>query len=321
MMRRWSWIGSCSHAAPRLTSLALFALVLTSCAQEDPDPVITPLALAAQQCGSVIGCGCPFAAGLDIEACTDSASSSIDSIANAAEAAGLLYDADCAARQAEWFDELGCSIQNDELLLTATCALTCPLYHGYVGPGEACTVVAQRATNCAAGLDCVGGICQDVCNNWRLAEGATCYDPINPPTGTCVTGTHCDIGQTDRCIPTPGRGEPCPGNVCGEGDFCNNFAAAGATCEAIKAVGEPCLETAACATGYCTNNLCAPYPTIGQSCTGECADDLYCQAGICTVKQSAGQSCDFDLPCASGLSCDGTVCVQGQPLICGGVGF
>jgi hypothetical protein len=309
MLRRWSCISSL---------LALWSVALSGCADDDPDPVITPTALAAQQCAQVIGCSCSFGVNLDVEACIDQLSSSVDQVANAAEAAGLLYDADCAARQVAWYEELGCAIQNDELLLGAACSLNCPLYHGYVGPGEACAVIATRATTCAAGLDCVGGTCQDICNNWRLAEGALCYDPINPPTGSCLTGTHCDVGQTNRCIPTPARGEPCPGNVCGEGDFCNTLAQPAAICEGIKSVGDSCLQASACATGYCINSVCAPYPTIGESCSGECRDDLYCQAGICTVKQQVGQSCGFDLPCALGLTCNGSVCEQGQPLVCGG---
>lgn len=309
MMRRLSGL---------VSVLALCAIALSGCAEEEPEPVITPVALIAQQCAQVISCGCGLGSNADVQACIDSLSGSVDNVANAAEAAGLVYDADCAARQVAFYEELGCSIQNDELVLGASCALSCQLYHGYVGPGEECTVIADRASTCAAGLDCVGGICQDVCNNWRLAEGATCYDPIDPPTGSCVTGTHCDIGQTNRCIPTPKRGEPCPGNVCGEGDFCNTVAQPQAICEGIKAVGEPCLEAGACATGYCINSLCAPYPNVGEPCSGECRDDLFCLGGICAVKQNLGQTCGFDLPCASGLTCNGTVCEQGQPLVCGG---
>jgi hypothetical protein len=311
MMRRWSCIGS---------FLILCAL---GCAEETSEPVVTPIGLVAQQCATVIACSCPFGIN-DVQQCVDGASGSVEQLANAAEAAGLEYDADCAARQVAFYEELGCKLQDDtllqdfELAAEATCALSCQLYHGYVGPGEECQSIDSRASNCAAGLQCNGGFCADTCNNWRLAEGATCYDPVNPVTGLCVTGTHCDLDETFRCIPTPQRGQPCPDNVCLEGDFCNNFGAAGATCDAINEVGQPCLEAAACSTGYCINGSCAPYPNIGEPCSGECRDDLYCQAGVCTVKQSFGQSCDFDLPCASGLLCSGNTCQQGQPLVCGG---
>jgi hypothetical protein len=309
MSSRASWIGPV---------LAFLALALPGCNEgEEAEPVINPVGLAAQQCAQLVQCNCGFTN--DVQACTEQLSSSFDSLTSAVEAAGLEYDADCAARQSMWIDELGCSIQNDELLAEATCALNCPLYHGYVGPGEACSVIAERATTCAAGLDCVGGICQDICNNWRLAEGATCYDPVNPPTGTCVTGTHCDLNVTNRCVPTPQRDEPCPGGVCLEGDFCNVDLQPEALCQALGAVGDPCLSGSACVTGSCENNLCAPYPTIGESCFDMCEGDLYCQAGLCTVKQSLGQSCDtFSLPCASGLVCNGSVCEPGQPLACFG---
>jgi hypothetical protein len=289
---------------------------------ETEEKVVTPSGLAAQQCAQLAKCNCGI--GNDQEAqqaCVDSFSQNLDSTANAADAAGLEYDADCAARQVEWIDEVGCAIQADDLLLEANCALNCPLYHGYVGPGEDCQVVAPRASNCAAGLECVNGICEDICNNWRLAEGATCFDSINPPTGTCVSGTHCDVGDTNRCIPTPARGEPCPGNVCMEGDWCNQTAGPEGVCEALGAVGAPCLQASACETGYCVDDRCAPYPGIGEPCTGECAEDLFCQSGSCTVKQSLGQSCDFGLPCSEGLVCDGGMCTQGQPLACSGFFF
>jgi hypothetical protein len=312
MMRRGSCIGS---------FLLLFAL---GCAEESSEPVVTPIGLVAQQCATVISCGCPFGI-TDVEQCVDGASYSVEQLATMAEAAGLEYDADCAARQVEFFDELGCTLLDDtlqqdpELAGEYSCALSCQLYHGYVGPGEECVSLDSRASNCAAGLQCNNGICQDTCNNWRLAEGATCYDPVNPVTGICVTGTHCDLDETQRCIPTPQAGELCPDNICREGDFCNAFGAAGPTCESIKEVGQPCLESNACSTGYCINSLCAQYPNIGESCSGECRDDLYCNGGVCTVKQSFGQSCDgFTLPCASGLYCNGNVCQQGQPLVCGG---
>src|SRR5690606_40456492 len=140
-----------------------------------------PVAWVAQQGTQVIGWSCAVVTPDAIQACIDSLSGSVESTAKAAEAAGLQYDAECAARQVAFYEELGCAIQADELLLGASCALNCPLYYGYVGPGEECQVIAPRASTCAAGLDCVNGICQDICNNWRLAEGATCYDPVNPP--------------------------------------------------------------------------------------------------------------------------------------------
>jgi hypothetical protein len=317
MSRRASWIGL------SFTSWALVALgplALPGCNDgEESEPVITPRGLAAQQCAQLVQCNCGV--GNDVEGCTASLSSNLDSVASAAEAAGLEYDADCAARQSAWIEELGCAVQEDDLLADASCALNCPLYHGYVGPGEPCTIIADRATTCAAGLECLNGICEDVCNNWRLAEGATCYDPVNQPTGTCVTGTHCDVGVTNRCIPTPQRDEPCPGGVCREGDFCNTLAQPEAICQAIGGVGDPCLSDSACETGSCGDNVCASYPTLGEFCSDMCAEDLYCQGGVCTVKQRLGQSCDFSLPCASGLSCNGSVCEQGQPLACFGAFF
>ena len=310
-----------SWMAPSLG--ACLALAFLACAQDDDgeEKIIAPGGLAAQQCSAVVGCGCGLQ--VDVETCAEGLSQNYDSTREAAEAVGLEYDNDCAQRQAAWMEEIGCAIEADELLGQAGCALNCPLYHGWAGPGEECQVIAPRATTCAPGLDCVGGLCEDVCNNWRLAEGATCWDPDQQLmlAGTCVEGTHCDVGDTNRCVVTPMRGEPCPDGTCLEGDWCNPEALPDPRCEAIVGVGQACPTNQACETGYCIDDLCAPYPGMGEPCTGECAGDLYCQSGTCTVKQGLGQSCDGGLPCASGLSCDGDVCVEGQPLVCFGASF
>jgi hypothetical protein len=256
---------------------------------------------------------CDCAAGIDQAACTEALLPTLDAIRDAAVDAGLEYDADCAERQADWVGELGCAIPTLELFQQASCALNCPLYHGDAGPGEACQIVANRATSCAAGLDCVVGVCEDVCFNWRLSEGALCVGT----TGVCVTGTHCNFGDTNRCVPTPELGEPCPENICLEFEWCNQAVLPEATCDSIGTVGDTCQSTQACDTGYCTNNVCAAYPIVGEPCSDQCAGDLYCQAGICTVKQGNGQVCDeFNLPCASNLSCTGDVCGPGQPFVC-----
>jgi hypothetical protein len=306
MPRRLAWIAPSFVA---IVSVVLVGALAPGCAEDEPeDKVVSPGGLAAQQCAQLVACNCGV--GGDAEACTDSLAAQYENDRMQAEAAGLEYDADCASRQVDWIDEVGCAIQADDLIATASCALNCPLWHGYAGPGENCSVVANRATTCAAGLDCVGGICMDICANWRLAEGALCYDPVNPPTGVCVSGTHCDINNTNRCIPTPGRGEPCPNNVCMEGDWCDTSVLPEAICTAVGGVGAACDDDDACET--------APYPGIGESCSGECAGDLYCQSGTCTVKQALGQSCDFNLPCSEGLVCNGNVCEVGQPLVCFG---
>src|SRR5262245_53492855 len=103
MLRRWSCIGS---------FLLLCAL---GCAEESSEPVVTPIGLIAQQCATVISCGCPVGIN-DVEQCVDGASYSVEQLANNAEAAGLEYDGDCAARQVEFYDELGCKLLDDTLL-------------------------------------------------------------------------------------------------------------------------------------------------------------------------------------------------------------
>lgn len=273
--------------------------------------------LVGQRCSLIYNCNCveenPEV--LDnAQQCREQALDGLEPDKQAAEAAGLEFDEACAEREAEFWSSVGCGWPEDEDYFSINCVIDCPLWYGDVGPGEECLQIANRATNCAQGLECVGGFCQDSCNTWRLAEGAKCYDAANPPTGTCVTGTFCDVGDTDRCQPTPTAGEPCPKGVCDGELWCNQYAEPEAICQTLGAVGTQCDSDQGCQTGYCIGGRCAPLPEAGESCNGECAGDLFCD-GVCTVPQSEGQSCG-SLPCAADLVCENGVCTQGYPWVC-----
>lgn len=274
--------------------------------------------IVGQHCSLAVNCGCAQGDPEDLDSAAQCRESELDRIEpdkEAAEAAGLEFDEECAARESEFWSALGCGAPEDADFGDVFCAIDCPLWHGKVGPGEDCIQVADRATNCAQGLDCIGGICQDQCNNWRLAEGAKCYDAANPPTGTCVAGTFCDVGDTDRCQPTPSAGEPCPKGACDEDLWCNPYAEPEPRCETLGAVGSLCDSDQGCVSGYCIDSRCAPLPAAGEYCNGECSGDLYCENGVCTVPQAEGQSC-ASLPCGDGLACVDGVCQSGYPWVC-----
>ena len=311
MMRTWG-----------VSFFALVALVgLGSCLETDSSGGSpTPEGLVNQQCSLAVNCSCEGGNQFEsVEQCTNSVLPSYDNEKEAAEQAGLEYDEDCATRQFEFMDEIGCGYFTDELLSELTCALNCSLYHGYVGPGEACVQYGSRSTDCAQGLECVGGVCADNCNNWRLAEGATCYDAADQPTGTCVTGTFCDIGDTNKCVALPGQGDPCPAGACEEDLWCNNYDEPEPFCDVMVGINRECPTDAACESGYCIGGTCAPLPNSGEPCSGECAGDLFCSSGTCSIKQQEGQACQgSSLPCAEGLACVGDVCMRAQPWVCPG---
>jgi hypothetical protein len=302
-------------------ALGVFGLLgLSSCAELDSSGGGVSLQnLAAQMCNLSFGCNCdnppPYA---NQQECTDVQMETYDQIRDEAKAAGLEYDAVCAEKQFDWLAEIGCGYPTEEQLDTWGCAFGCQLYHGDDGPGEACIVVTSRASTCAQGLECENGFCEDRCGNWRLAEGATCYNPSEPVTGLCVTGTFCDANGTNRCTATPAAGDPCSQGACVEDHWCNPGADLEPTCEEVGGIGALCEYPQACSTGYCIDERCAPLPELGEPCSGECGSDLFCQSGVCTVKQGKGQSCDYDLPCASHLWCAGDVCEDAPSLACGG---
>jgi hypothetical protein len=306
-----------------LSSIAVVAGLLGSsaCVQVDDSGGAPSLAaLATEACQLLVGCCGNAGSYDDVKACTDARKEQYEADRQIAVEQGLEYDAACATRFYDWMQGVGCDVNNEEAAAAILCALGCELFHGDLGPGEACQSVVPRGSNCASGLWCVGGTCQDNgCGMWRLAEGATCYDPADPVTGTCVVGTYCELGGSNRCVVTPKAGEPCPQGVCEEGHFCDNYDVVEGLCRRLGAVGEMCLVAEGCETGYCTDDRFAAYPGVGEPCSGECAGDLYCQQGVCAVRQGFGQPCDdVDLPCELDLSCEGGVCQDGVPLICFG---
>jgi hypothetical protein len=300
-------------------TLLLMALTV-SCTTEDDgtDGKVSTSKLVDERCNMLYSCQCEGVELDTVTACRNSLNQLYDGEEEAAQQAGLEYDEACAARELDFWESVGCDWPEDEELAEASCAVGCPLWHGKVGPGEDCVQYGSRSSDCAQGLRCSGGTCQDVCGNWRLAEGATCWNPENPPTGFCVEGTYCDTQETNRCQRTPGPGEPCPANICTEGSWCNHEYLE-ARCDPIAAVGTPCASDEGCFSGYCVDGICQGLPQLGEPCWDECSGDLFCDGGVCTVPQGLGQSC-ASLPCKDGLGCVNNVC-QDTAWVCTGYGF
>jgi len=170
--------------------------------------------------------------------------------------------------------------------------------------GTTCVDLTANQSNCGAcGVECpsdmicAGGFCDD-------AEPAACDDSCVSPR-TC-----CGDGDEQKCANTDFDRNNCGscGNVCPEGQACQNGKCAGES-------GGSCEN--GCGSGSCCDGACADIMTDAMhcgSCDNACADNLFCQKGECVPACScaAGMVCDAQGSCVE--SCGGAAC--GKDEIC-----
>lgn len=99
-----------------------------------------------------------------------------------------------------------------------------------------------------------------------------------------------------------GLGAPCGEVSCVDGLVCAK--PPGGTIARCLGVGPEtaCASGTECASGTCDGGRCMPAkPTLGQPCTGACADELVCAGGTCRA-ETLGQACTGDT-CLPGQSC------------------
>jgi hypothetical protein len=193
--------------------------------------------------------------------------------------------------------------------------------------GAACTVCGITADTCtaagacrcglnnpcAAGQQCVGGVCQ--CNGTSCPGGCCLSNQCNPSSfATCGLGgigcTDCSSGITaDNC--TNG------GCRCG----LNNPCAAGQQCVS----GSCQCNGTSCSTGCCSGNACQPGNAVGACGTmgNGCANCTTITGEICTTGRVCacntgykvcGTTCILNGNCCTNSDCSGTpgsVCVSG----------
>jgi len=239
-----------------------------------------PDAEAATLCELFFDCSCESAEYPDEATCVDTRRSAFIDDQTAAQAAGLTYDAQCAGDSLALAQSAGCLPY-----IALDCDSYCAAYHGELGVGMPCTMPVQTQptwSDCARGLWCLAGTCQDPCGAeaMLLGVGEACRDEMGQSLGDCDTDLWCDF-QSNTCIALPGVGEPCYG-----GEIC----AAGAVCDYSSGDG-----------------LCIVAPGAGEPCTYVCAEELYCNGvdgaeGTCVPLPDAGQ------PCAQGACSAGNVC-------------
>jgi len=165
---------------------------------------------------------------------------------------------------------------------------------------------------CASNVQCAGGGCigfkqQDVSSELQCGI-CTTFASVDSP---CGSTTQCDPAAwqclNGTCVGPQGQGGDChinPDTACQSGLYCN-FSTF--TCDPLPTLGESC--TGDCAIPYrCFNQTCHATVSQGGSCTTDpCAYGSTCMNGTCvaTPVAPAGASC-ANAVCASGLVCRGT---------------
>jgi hypothetical protein len=194
--------------------------------------------------------------------------------------------------------------------MVPTCNSACCL--GTCGPA---TPTANIGESCATS-DCVDDAFCDATDTCRalLAAGSSCNDPSQCQYGLGCVGL--TPGTPGSCGALPKIGEACPDQTCSEaGAVCNTAG----TCVAVGLPGAPCTLDLDCSSYFhCdATQHCAPYPTTGMACNGQCSDNSWCNA---PAGQTSG-TCDPLLPdgqpCATGTECASFYCdASASPAAC-----
>lgn len=231
------------------------------------------------------------------QTCSDAYADQLEMYFAEAQAAGLVYNADCMGEFLDLYTQtIACSTRSELVndVLTQLQVPTCKVHSGTAAVGEACTSYYQAlGDSCVQGLQCLGGTCMQVVapRDPKLA-GEVC----DFQTDLCEEGTTCLPSDADpagpgSCVRGPGANEPCVG-FCDVGLRCD-YPAGGSerVCLQPPGEGEDCAF--------------APY---------ECAEGLRCSSGVCNVGLPEGAECEGDDSCALGLECENAT--DGGPEVC-----
>jgi hypothetical protein len=294
---------------------SIIVTLLVGC-RDDRDPRLVAEsevvdAFIDELCGPMFSCTCEGQTRYaSREECRGQAAQGFARLREAA--AGLTYDPTCYGELLEAIGELACkpgSATDD------ACVPTCAPYHGSRAEWASCEVLYGGISNCAQGLSCFGGVCQDRCRSsdsgepcgmQGCAEGLWCNYAESPPTCRMAAGQGescaeraCDEGlwcNDGTCRQLPADGEACSPFGCREGTFCDTSDPNAPTCRRLGNAGDPCRGHSQCSTGYCPSGFCAPIPGEGDSCAGTfiCSEGLSCREDVCVPARPA--VCQMSLP-------------------------
>jgi len=218
--------------------------------------------------------------------CTDAYAAQLETFFDEARAAGLVYHPECMAEHVNLYTQtIRCSTQSELTtdVFTQLNSSPCKVHSGSGQEGDACLPYYQAlGDDCDVGLQCLG-TCTVVVELVTKREG----EPCTLQTDRCEPGTAClgspeDPAGPAACVRLPAEGQPCTVG-CDVGLICD-FTEGGTelVCKAPPAAGQPCGSQ--------------PY---------ECAEGLWCDAGVCTLTLAPGAPCfGQDEACGVGFVCD-----------------
>lgn len=202
------------------------------------------VALATAICSPQFACGCAGLNYVNEQACIEERKAILDMRAAAAQAEGLTYDESCSEIQLNFYAELGCAPNSDDV----SC-LVCNAYHGDLAEGAECQNGDSGYPTCAQGLDCRDGICTDPCPEVEIVpEGGTC--DFEMKVCDVDADLYCD-GTTLTCLEAPKVGEPCVNLFCGNEGWCNAEDPGGPICLPLRALDELCQADRQCESKSC----------------------------------------------------------------------
>lgn len=186
---------------------------------------------------------------------------------------------------------------------------------------------------CLSNAECASARCDtSACDVDAACCRGTCIEarPTIPVGGkcavadaTCAKGSYCDYvtpsaDSVCKLIESKPEGQACDGaRACAAGLFCNDETK---VCARFPKRGEACVPdqyNCPYASDYCDEGtlVCTPKKAVGQPCQGflDCVNTAECsEAKVCVARAKEGEAC-VTVTCASGLECQGQICVKATP--------
>ena len=317
-MKHWT---SSSRRLGALALTSMLALSLTGCPDEGISESDYISRTATDICDLLFSCQCEVDEDLSQAECVDLWLQQGEVISQVTAIDGLSFDGVCAEDNLSQLQDRACDDGFDPGAADAACEQPCKVYYGPMKAGESCSAGTAGIDNCAQGLVCNGGVCENPCDELVPAKvGELCY-ALN-----CEDGAYCDANDpyAPVCKADPTFNSPCvdlandpdyPNFYCGENLVCDVDAEGGTPlCVTLPLEGDPCPDFD-CADGlFCdvllAEPVCTAYPGLNEPCTDQ---------GFCDFTQ--GLQCDPEY-CPAGSDCDADpslivpTCVQGDPAVC-----
>ena len=210
----------------------------------------------------------------------------------------------------------------------------------YVCGLEACLEACTDDEDCGAEAYCaLDGSCRS-----RAETGTPCTSDHECALAACVDGHCCDVACTGQCeacdveglagtcspvtgAPRGGR-QACADDESGCGGTCDGSIRTGCTfpgpsvqCREPSCIDGVAVSAAQCqGEGTCPERAtvsCASYRCANNACAGDCSEDAdcaenaFCEAGVCLTKLPLGETCSRDDECSGGECIDGFCCDGG----------